>query len=163
MEIAKQYVFTAFNTITDMAKIIFFEKTGCKNNTKQKQILQYNGHDVEAIDIINYQWTKQELLAFFYDIEPKHWFNINAPSITNGSIIPDSFDKDTALEALLNEHILIKRPLMLIGNSKLVGFNIEEINTIASINKNAHPSITSMLDDISKGCPNKNNPEIKCP
>lgn len=146
-----------------MAKIMFFEKTGCKNNTKQKQILEHNGHEVEAIDIINYQWTKQALLAFFNDIEPKHWFNLNAPSITNGSIITGSFDKDTALEALLNEHILIKRPLMVIGSTKLVGFNIEEINKIVTINPNAHPSIPSMLDDISKGCPNKNNPEIKCP
>jgi nitrogenase-associated protein len=146
-----------------MAKIIFFEKTGCKNNTKQKQILEYNGHDVEAIDIINYAWTENELLDFFKDIDPKDWFNLNAPAITNGSVNPTNFDKESALEALLNEHILIKRPLMIISETKLVGFNIDEINGIASINKNAHPSIPSMLDDISKGCPNKNNPGIKCP
>lgn len=146
-----------------MAKILFFEKTGCKNNTKQKQILEYNGHEVVPIDIINYAWTKSELLDFFNEIEPKNWFNLNAPSITNGLVNPIDFDKDSAIEALLNEHILIKRPLLIIGNSKLVGFNIDEINNVAAININAHPSITTMLDDISKGCPNKNNPSIKCP
>jgi len=146
-----------------MAKIIFFEKTGCINNTKQKQVLEYSGHQVEAIDIINYPWTKEELFSFFENLEPKYWFNLNAPSVTNGSIFPEKFDKSGAMEALLKEHILIKRPLMIIGDIKLVGFNIDEINSIALIDNNAHPSVPSMIGEISKGCPNKNNPSLNCP
>jgi len=146
-----------------MAKIIFYEKTGCKNNTKQKKILTLTGHEVEAIDLIKYPWTKDELLSFFTGIEPKYWFNLNAPAFSEGLIEPEQFDEETAIEALLKDHILIKRPLLIIGDIKLVGFDVEKIATLIGINKEAHPSIEMMLVDINKGCPNKNNNGIKCP
>ena len=146
-----------------MAKIIFYEKTGCKNNTKQKKILTLTGHEVEAIDLIQHPWTKDELLSFFDGLEPKYWFNLNAPAFSEGLLEPEQFDKESAMEALLNDHILIKRPLLIIGDTKLVGFDAERIATLIGLNKEAHPSIEMMLVDITKGCPNKNNKGVKCP
>ena len=146
-----------------MAKIIFYEKTGCKNNTKQKKILTLTGHEVEAIDLIQHPWTKDVLLSFFSGIEPKYWFNLNAPAFSEGLLEPEQFDEESALEALLKDHILIKRPLLIIGDIKLVGFDAERIATLIGINKEAHPSIEMMLVDITKGCPNKNNKGVKCP
>jgi nitrogenase-associated protein len=146
-----------------MAKIIFYEKTGCKNNTKQKQILALSGHEVEAVDVIQHQWNRDELHSFFKGLDPKHWFNLNAPAVSDGKIVPEDFDENLALEALLNEHILIKRPLMIIGDKKFVGFDADILNKEIGININAHPSVPFMLNDISKGCPSKNIPGSVCP
>jgi len=52
-------------------------------------------------------------------------------------------------------HILIKRPLLIIGKKKIVGFDVEKIAKLIGINKEAHTSIEMMIVDISKGCPNK--------
>lgn len=146
-----------------MAKVIFYEKTGCKNNTKQKQILAFSGHDVVAIDIIQHQWERDELHSFFVGLEPRNWFNLNAPDVRDGKIVPEDFDENMALEALLNEHILIKRPLIVIGDKRFVGFDVSILNQEIGINVNAHPSVSVMLDDISRGCPSRNIPGSVCP
>ena len=139
-----------------MSKIIFYEKPGCKNNTKQKRILTLSGHEVEPVDLIQHPWTREELLSFFQGIEPKYWFNLNAPAFSDGEIEPDQFDEESAIEAMMKDHILIKRPLLIIGDTKLVGFDEEKIASLIGFDKEAHLSIEVMLADISRGCPNKN-------
>lgn len=41
-----------------MTEIIFFEKTGCVNNTKQKELLSLAGHKVIPIDILKHNWNE---------------------------------------------------------------------------------------------------------
>ena len=93
-----------------MAKITFYEKTGCINNTKQKKILTLAGHEIKSIDLVKYPWTAKELKMFFEDLEVSKWFNLNAPSVSNGSIVPENFTEKSALEAMLDDHLLIKDP-----------------------------------------------------
>ena len=70
-----------------MAKLYFYEKTGCINNTKQKEILTLANYDFEAIDIIKHSWKKEELLSFFKDSEAKDCFNRKSPRVKSGEII----------------------------------------------------------------------------
>jgi nitrogenase-associated protein len=111
-----------------MAKIIFYEKTGCINNTKQKRILELVGYELEAIDIIAYKWSAAELKAFFENVPLEKWFNMNALTISFGEDSPNNYNKDTAIDAMLKNHLLIKRPLMIVNGEKLVGFDKAKID-----------------------------------
>ncbi|TAN57271.1 MAG: arsenate reductase family protein, partial [Magnetospirillum sp.] len=48
-----------------MAMIVFYEKPGCSNNARQKQVLSQSGHDVVALDIRVQTWTPATLRPFF--------------------------------------------------------------------------------------------------
>ena len=138
-----------------MATITFYEKTGCINNTKQKKILEMAGHKVNSIHIIQYDWTREELLDFFKGLPVKEWFNKNAPSVQSGEVLPDTFDEDSALDAMLDEHLLIRRPLMVIDGEKFVGFNKELLDEKIGLNPNSSPQIVSLLNENLSDCPQK--------
>lgn len=133
-----------------MAKVIFYEKTGCINNTKQKVILKEAGHQVEAIDLIQYEWKKEELLAFFEGLDVADWFNKNAPSITTGIIDPKDFDKESAIEAMLEDHLLIKRPLIIYKNHKIVGFDKGKLHSLIGLGTNFLSVLHKNLEDCPK-------------
>lgn len=138
-----------------MAKIQFYEKTGCINNSKQKRILSLAGHEVEAIDLIEYAWTADELLSFFEGMEVKDWFNRNAPRVSSGELLPESFDAKTAIDAMLQDHLLIKRPLLVIGDAKLLGFDKEKIDALVGIKQTAVPEIQHLMKQNLDDCPQK--------
>lgn len=116
-----------------MAHVIFFEKTGCVNNTRQKKLLDLAGHEVKAINLLFHPWTRAELLSFFGGLDVAQWFNPNAPAVSSGALDPASFDRESALEALLAEPILIRRPLMIIGDRRLVGFDKTLLNDLIGL------------------------------
>jgi nitrogenase-associated protein len=138
-----------------MATITFFEKTGCVNNTKQKQILQLSGHIVTPINLISYDWTIEELEEIFKDTMPESCFNLNAPQITSGEINPKSYTKSEALQALLNEHILIKRPILKINDSYIVGFNTDKLDELFDISTTPNLQVQTLLKDDLDNCPHK--------
>lgn len=139
-----------------MGKIIFYEKTGCINNAKQKKILTLAGHTVQAVDLIQYPWRSDELLSFFDGLEVSQWFNPNAPKVTSGEVLPNQFNRETALQALIADHLLIKRPLMIVGNHKLVGFDEEVIDSLIGLHASTNHEIKNILKDNIIDCPRKN-------
>ncbi len=140
-----------------MASIVFFEKTGCINNTKQKKILESAGHNVEAIDLLYHPWSREQLLSFFDELEVKDWFNKNAPKVASGEIVPESFDRESALDALLNERILIKRPLLVVGDTRLVGFDKEKLDELIGLTVPESSDAKSLLSQDLSLCPQKSN------
>lgn len=140
-----------------MAKIVFFEKTGCINNTKQKKILALAGHEVDAVNLLHHDWTKDELLSFFDELEVKDWFNKNAPAVAKGEISLDGFNRETALEALLKDPILIRRPLMVIGDQRLVGFDPEKLDALIGIKEVQNAEAQSLLAQNLSVCAQKDN------
>ncbi|WP_455216952.1 ArsC/Spx/MgsR family protein [Kaarinaea lacus] len=111
-----------------MAEIIFYEKPGCINNTQQKKLLIESGHWVQAIDILRYRWTKDLLYKFFNKLPVSEWFNQSAPRVRDGVLKPDQCDVTTALELLVQEPLLIRRPLMQVGDQRMVGFDWQQVN-----------------------------------
>ena len=105
-----------------MAMVIFYEKPGCAGNARQKRLLTDAGHEVEPRDLLSEPWTAQSLRPFFGDRPVADWFNKAAPSVKSGEIDPGSFDEDSALRALIATPLLIRRPLMQVGERRETGF-----------------------------------------
>jgi nitrogenase-associated protein len=111
-----------------MVQVVFYEKPGCINNTRQKKILRHSGHNVIAIDLIKHEWDHNELLSYFSALPVSDWFNKSAPEIKSGKINPEKLSRQQALEFILEDPILIRRPLLKVGNQYRVGFDFEEID-----------------------------------
>ncbi|PZU99813.1 MAG: hypothetical protein DCE90_00495 [Pseudanabaena sp.] len=111
-----------------MAIIIFYEKPGCVNNTKQKDILQSVGHTVKSQNLLTQSWSPETLHQFLKDKPLWEWFNRTAPQIRDGEIVPEKLDEQTALGLMVKYPIIIRRPLIQIGDSYTVGFDLVKLN-----------------------------------
>jgi nitrogenase-associated protein len=112
-----------------MAIIIFYEKPGCVNNTKQKAILHAAGHAVKARNLLTQSWSSETLYQFLKDRPLWEWFNRTAPQIRDGEIVPEKLDEQQALELMVKYPILIRRPLIQIGDRYTVGFDLVKLNS----------------------------------
>ncbi len=144
-----------------MAVVIFYEKPGCINNTKQKALLQAAGHTVEAHNLLTTAWTVETLRPFFGDLPVTNWFNSSAPRIKSGEIKPTQLDADTALNLMIADPLLIRRPLLQVGDRLQVGFERDDI--AAWIGLEAADSARQALRDQLMGqdlqaCPNHHHP-----
>ena len=113
-----------------MADVIFFEKPGCGGNARQRAALEAAGHTLERRNLLTAHWTPQRLLAYLAPLPVPQWFNRAAPRVKQGEVQPDALDADTALALLLDEPLLIRRPLMRRADTgaRLVGFDTAEVN-----------------------------------
>jgi nitrogenase-associated protein len=111
-----------------MTTVIFYEKPGCANNTRQKRLLLAAGHEVVARNLLTELWTRDRLLKFFGDLPVQEWFNRAAPRVKSGEIDPDRLNADAALDLMLAEPILIRRPLMETDGWRTVGFDAKQVD-----------------------------------
>jgi nitrogenase-associated protein len=111
-----------------MAHVVFFEKTGCAGNARQKKLLAASGHEVLARDLRHKAWTNLALLEFFIGLPVAQWFNPSAPAIKSGDIVPGELDEPTALALLRDNPLLIRRPLLQVGDERRVGFDATAIH-----------------------------------
>ncbi|BDA40020.1 ArsC/Spx/MgsR family protein [Candidatus Atelocyanobacterium thalassae] len=133
-----------------MAKIIFYEKPGCRNNTKQKNLLIAAGHELDVKNILTESWTIDKLYLFFKDLPQTLWFNHSAPRIKSGEIIPKNFtnaDGRNILELMVADPLLIRRPLIQVGQTYNAGFEQDTINNWIGLNP-----IQSSAEDLET-CP----------
>ena len=130
-----------------MATVIFYEKPGCGNNTKQKVWLAASGHTVLAKSLLTEKWTAERLRPFFGDLPVAQWFNPSAPRVKSGEVNPAVLDAKTAIDMMIAEPLLIRRPLMDVDGEFRVGFDPEAVNAWIGLN-NAKPE-----GDI-EACPN---------
>ena len=113
-----------------MADVVFYEKPGCINNTRQKRLLQEAGHTVTAKNLLYAPWTSTRLLEYFEKMPVVDWFNRSAPQITSGQLDPQGMTTAEAIYRMLSEPLLIRRPLMEVQGRKLVGFDVDLLNEI---------------------------------
>jgi nitrogenase-associated protein len=106
-----------------MATVYFYEKPGCINNAKQKKLLAAAGHQVIAKNLLTEQWQPERLRAFFGGLPVRGWFNLSAPAIKHGDVEPDKLTKQEAIALMLENPLLIRRPLMQVDDSLMVGFD----------------------------------------
>jgi nitrogenase-associated protein len=106
-----------------MATVIFYEKPGCINNTRQKALLIEAGHQLIARNLLLEPWTPDRLRPFFGDLPVTQWFNTTAPEIKSGLVVPGNLDAETALELMVLDPLLIRRPLIQVGETCRVGFD----------------------------------------
>jgi nitrogenase-associated protein len=112
-----------------MATITFFEKKGCTGNARQKALLIASGHQVLAHDLRDSLWSNAGLLEFLSGLPVAQWFNRSAPAIKSGEIVPEELDEPAALALLRDNPLLIRRPLLQVGEERRVGFDAQSINS----------------------------------
>ncbi len=114
-------------------KVVFYEKKGCGGNARQKELLKNEGVEFEVKDILNVVWTKDLLESFFKELSVENIFNMSALKIKNNALDITVLSKDEAIELMIKEPILIKRPLLEINQEKVCGFDIDKINALLNI------------------------------
>ena len=111
-----------------MADVIFYEKTGCAGNARQKALLVASGHQLVVRDLRGQFWSNVRLLEFLADLPVAQWFNPAAPAIKAGTIVPQQLDERSALALLRHNPLLIRRPLLQVGEERRVGFDVAAID-----------------------------------
>lgn len=139
-----------------MVHVVFYEKPGCINNSKQKRLLIDAGHLLECRDLLAQQWTRESLLEFFDQISVSMWFNNSAPDIKSGLIDPSALSEEMALALMIKNPILIRRPLMQVGDEYRVGFDPVWVNQWIGLTD------VSGMEDL-EGCPQQSGHACKVP
>jgi nitrogenase-associated protein len=119
-----------------MATVYFYEKPGCINNTRQKKLLAAAGHQVVALNLLTEAWQADRLRAFFGEMAVRDWFNYSAPPLKYGEIDPDKLSEQQALALMLHNPLLIRRPLMQVGDSLMAGFDQQAVDKWIGLEEN---------------------------
>jgi nitrogenase-associated protein len=106
-----------------MKKLTFYEKPGCKGNARQKTMLEEKGFGLEVKSTLDEAWSKESLRPFFDKRSVPEWFNMTAPAIKQGQVNPGALDEEGALEAMIKDPLLIRRPLIEYNGKKSCGFD----------------------------------------
>lgn len=148
-----------------MAHLVFFEKPGCGGNARQRAALQAAGHTLDRRNLLTTHWTPQSLLDFLAPLPVAEWFNRAAPRVKNGELVPEALDADEALMLLLDEPLLIRRPLMQhSGNgSRRVGFDTAAIHAWIGLAPDATRSGQSQRAPLPASLEGCASPTERCP
>jgi len=122
-----------------MAVIRFFEKPGCRNNIRQKRWLEASGHIVLARNLLTERWSEARLRPCLHGLPIPEWFNRAAPKVKSGEVVPENLSADQALEWLIAEPLLIRRPLMEAEGRCRVGFDPKAVERWIGLDLNADP------------------------
>lgn len=128
--------------------VVFYEKPFCAANTAQKKLLRQSGCILIERNLLEHGLDAEDLRAFMGDKKVSDWFNPAAPAIKNGEISPETLNEAEAMNLLMSNPILIRRPLMIIGSEKLCGFDEKKVSEILDRYVEAMPKINCM----EKGC-----------
>jgi nitrogenase-associated protein len=139
-----------------IATVIFYEKPGCINNTKQKASLQAAGHQLQVHNLLAESWTPEQLRSFFGELPVPEWFNRTAPQVKDGEVIPEQVDAATALALMVQNPLLIRRPLMQVGDRREVGFDPARVDAWIGLQAidDAHQSMSqNLIQQDLQTCP----------
>jgi nitrogenase-associated protein len=84
-------------------------------------------------NLLQHNLDEDELLAYLEKRPTMEWFNPNAPLIKSGALDPHTLSAQKALTLLLNDPILIRRPLMNVEGERMCGFDTQTIETVLGI------------------------------
>ncbi len=116
-----------------MGTILFYEKPGCQNNIRQKEILELSGHAVESVNLLRHPWTKEELSDYLGVKPVAECFNMAAPAIKSGEVNPSAFTKEEALLMMIKDPLLIRRPLLKIDTHCIQGFDRAVLQSLINL------------------------------
>ncbi len=143
-----------------MARVIFYEKPGCKGGTKQKVVLTAAGHEVIPYSLLTEPWTAERLRSFFGNRPVTEWFNRSAPQIKSGTVVPENLDAETALVMMLRDPLLIRRPLIQVGDRCEVGFDVEKLDAwigLKPVDESLKAVSENLMSQNLQGCAHGNH------
>jgi len=113
-----------------VATILFYQKPGCGTNARQIRALEAAGHQVIARSLLAEPWTAERLLAFFGTTPTVSWFNPASPRIKSGEVKPAGIDAPGAIALMLDDPLLIRRPLIDVDGARCAGFDREPVPSL---------------------------------
>ncbi len=122
-----------------MAYVIFYEKPGCGGNARQKALLIASGHALDVRNLLTEPWTISSLTQFLAGKPLREWFNAASPRLKSGEIRPDQLTPDAALAMMLEDPLLIRRPLMQVGDRCEAGFDQAKVDAWIGLQKTKVP------------------------
>ncbi len=125
-----------------MATIVFYEKPGCANNALQKRLLTDAGHVLIVRNLLAARWEPGVLRSFFGRRPVREWFNRAAPRIKSGEVSPERLDEAAALALMSKDPLLIRRPLLQVGDRREAGFDAELIRAWIGLGTSDHETDT---------------------
>jgi len=134
---------------TTPKQVIFYEKTGCSGNARQKTLLNEHGIRFEVRSLLDTSWDTPTLESFFQGLTPKEMLNPFAPQLKDGSFKLEDYTKESLIEKMVSEPILIRRPLVQIGDVKLCGFDIPRLNSLLHVTMPIPQNINACLSSDS--------------
>ena len=113
-----------------MNLVLFYEKPGCVTNAKQKKLLNGAGCTLIVQNLLELNMSTDELKTYLQERPVAEWFNPNAPTVKSGEIDPAAYTAETALPLLLQNPILIRRPLISVNGHRMCGFDQPAIESL---------------------------------
>ncbi len=105
-----------------MLALVFYEKPGCVGNRLQKDLLTKQGVELEVRNLLQTAWTPESLMPFFGEMAVCDWFNLSAPTVKSGAIRVHDCSQEEALAMMIDDPILIRRPLLQCLDLRQSGF-----------------------------------------
>ncbi|RAI45843.1 ArsC/Spx/MgsR family protein [Rhodoplanes roseus] len=122
-----------------MAKVVFYEKPGCGGNARPKALLRASGQELDVRDLLAAPWTAERLRPFFGDTPVAAWFNPAAPRVKSGEIEPAAATAEAALALMIADPLLIRRPLMQVGERREAGFDQARVDAWIGLRPTERP------------------------
>jgi nitrogenase-associated protein len=113
-----------------VATVLFYQKPGCGTNARQIRALEAAGHRVIAKNLLTEPWTATKLRSFFGATPVTSWFNPAAPQVKSGALKPAEIDAASAIALMLDEPLLIRRPLIEADGTRCAGFDREPVPSL---------------------------------
>lgn len=129
-----------------MAELTFFSKPGCVTNRRQKFQLLASGHNVREFDLLSQNWSPQLLRPYFGSKPVSQWFNPSSPRIKSGEISINKLSEKEALQLMVSDPLLIRRPLIHSDNGCGCGWSDNPILPTLEMT----PTVEADLDTCSE-------------
>jgi nitrogenase-associated protein len=132
-----------------MSKVVFYEKPGCGGNARQKALLIASGHELDVRNLLTEPWTPETLRPFFGDKPLPDWFNASSPRVKSGEVTPAALTPDGALAMMVEDALLIRRPLMQVGERRESGFDQATVDAWIGLRPTERPVTDACLKSAS--------------
>jgi nitrogenase-associated protein len=142
-----------------VATVVFYEKPGCGTNGRQKRMLQAAGHTVIARNLLTEPWSAARLRVFFGATPVSAWFNPAAPRVKSGEIDPETIEAQAALALMLQDPLLIRRPLIDSGGQTCAGFDREPVISLLGRRGDEEVVEGCGRGESSPPCPHPSEPQ----
>ena len=122
-------------------------------------MLELSGNQITALNLLEHPWTKEELEAYLGEKPVAECFNPAAPAIKSGEINPLDYTKEEAIVLMINDPLLIKRPLMQIGERRIQGFDTTVLRDLIDLTgvSGAETVVKTFRMTDMNSCPHINN------
>lgn len=142
------------NASGSMTELVFYEKPGCIGNLRQQKLLRSQGFDFVVRDLISESWSVARLRPYFEDKPVAQWFNTTAPRVKSGELPVNELNETEALTLMVDDPILIRRPLLALGELRQSGFEAGTVLTALGVELNP----AEKLQD----CPMEDGQSVSC-